>query len=62
MGGNDVDAKAKVKEILTSWFGWKNIHDLGDISTSRGVEQWLPLWIRMMVAFGTANFNLKIVK
>ena len=62
VGGNDAGAKEQVKEILTNWFGWKNIHDLGDISSSRGVEQWLPLWIRMMVAFGNANFNLKIVK
>ncbi len=62
IGGNDAGAKEQVKDILTNWFGWKNIHDLGDISTSRGVEQWLPLWIRMMVAFGNANFNLKIVR
>ncbi len=61
MSGNDAGAKAVVRELLSS-FGWKNIHDLGDISTSRGTEQWLPLWIRLMGSLGTVHFNLKIVK
>ena len=62
MSGNDADAKSQVLEILTSWFGWKNIHDLGDITTARGPEQWLPLWIRLMGSLKTANFNLKIIR
>lgn len=62
ISGNDKVAKAKVTEILKSWFGWKSVVDLGDISTARGVEQLLPLWVRLLGVFGTANFNVKIVK
>ncbi len=62
VSGNDKTAKAKVSEILKSWFGWKTVIDLGDISTARGVEQLLPLWLRLLGNFGTANFNIKIVK
>ncbi|MDQ3112145.1 MAG: NAD(P)-binding domain-containing protein [Bacteroidota bacterium] len=63
VSGNDADAKKEVKKILNG-FGWadKNIIDLGDISTSRGTEQLLPIWIRLMGTLGTANFNFHIVK
>ncbi len=61
--GNDKSAKAKVIEILQS-FGWsaKSIVDLGDITNARGTEMWLALWIRLMVALGTPQFNLKLVR
>ncbi len=62
VSGNDKAAKAKVTEILKNWFGWRSVIDLGDISTARGVEQLLPLWVRLLGVFGTANFNVKIVK
>lgn len=63
MSGNDADAKNTVREILHS-FGWMNeeIMDLGDISTSRGTEMILPLWIRIYSATKNGAFNLKIVK
>jgi predicted dinucleotide-binding enzyme len=63
VSGNDAGAKAEVKKLLND-FGWldKNIIDLGDISTSRGTEQLLPIWIRLMGTLGTANFNFHIVK
>lgn len=63
VSGNDADAKTEVKKLLNS-FGWidKNIIDLGDISTSRGTEQLLPIWIRLMGTLGTVNFNFHIVK
>lgn len=62
MNGNDPAAKEKVKELLVS-FGWKerNIIDMGDISTARGTEQLLPLWIRLYGSFKTGMFNFKIV-
>ncbi len=59
--GNDADAKARVTEILTSWFGWSKVLDLGDITASRGMESWLPLWIRLWGALGTPDFNLRLV-
>jgi 8-hydroxy-5-deazaflavin:NADPH oxidoreductase len=63
VSGNDADAKAEVKKVLNG-FGWsdKNIIDLGDISTARGPEQLLPIWIRLMGTLGTVNFNFHIVK
>jgi 8-hydroxy-5-deazaflavin:NADPH oxidoreductase len=61
VSGNNNDAKNKVKELLQS-FGWIEIIDLGDISTSRGVEQLLPLWIRLWQALGTSNFNFALLK
>ncbi len=63
MSGNKADAKSKVKSLLNST-GWKNenIIDLGDISTARGTEMLLPVWLRLWQHFGHANFNFKIVK
>ena len=62
MSGNDPAAKSKVHEILTEWFGWKSVIDLGDISTARGTEMYLPLWVRLFGLYQTPNFNIKIVK
>lgn len=63
LSGNDADAKAQVKKMLSS-FGWaeKNMIDIGDITTARGTEQLLPIWIRLWGAIGNANFNFNIVK
>jgi predicted dinucleotide-binding enzyme len=61
VSGDDSEAKEQVQRILREWFGWRHIIDLGDISTARGAEMWLPLWLRLMGAMGTASFNLKIV-
>lgn len=60
--GNNPEAKESVKEILKS-FGWpdNSILDLGDISSSRGTEMYLPLWLRIFGATGSGAFNLKIV-
>lgn len=62
MCGNDAEAKGRVKEILQGWFGWKSVLDLGDISSARATEGYLPLWLRLWGALGTADFNLKIVR
>jgi len=62
MSGNDASAKAKVQEILTKWFGWKSVIDLGDISTARGTQMYLPLWVRLMSLYQKPDFNIKIVK
>jgi predicted dinucleotide-binding enzyme len=59
--GNDAEAKAEVNNILHS-FGWKKIIDLGDISASRGTEQMLPIWVRLMGIMGTPMFNFSIVE
>ncbi len=62
VSGNDAEAKAQVKRLLTEWLGWKQIIDLGDITTSRGTESYLPLWLRLWGAVGTPDFNIQIVK
>lgn len=59
--GNDTSAKQKAKEAL-GWFGWKNPIDLGDLSGARATEMLLPIWIRLWGAYGSPNFNFKIVK
>jgi predicted dinucleotide-binding enzyme len=62
VSGNDQEAKDWVRrELLERWFGWEQVLDLGDIAGARGQEMWLPLWLRLMGAAGTAAFNLRIV-
>ena len=61
VSGDDAEAKATVTELLES-FGHTDVIDLGDISTARGTEMLLPVWLRLMGAFGTAAFNFKIVR
>jgi predicted dinucleotide-binding enzyme len=61
VSGNDSVAKGKVKDILRS-FGWQQILDLGDITSARGPEQYLPLWLRLMGNLGTADFNIAVVR
>ena len=60
--GNDADAKSQVREVL-GWFGWAadDVMDLGDISASRGLEMYLPLWLRLWGASGTGVLNIKVV-
>lgn len=62
VSGNDAEAKGVAKEILKS-FGWResNMIDLGDITTARGTEQLLPIWIRLYGALQNPMFNFKIV-
>jgi 8-hydroxy-5-deazaflavin:NADPH oxidoreductase len=59
--GNDPAAKSKVTELLKSWFGWKNIVDLGDITMARGTEMYLALWVRLYKKMNTPAFNIRIV-
>ena len=61
VSGNDEQAKAQVTEILRS-FGWKDVIDLGDITTARGTEMYLPLWLRSWGALGTGTFNISVAR
>ena len=60
--GNDADAKKQAVDILTRWFGWKQVIDLGDITGARATEMYLPLWVRLFGVLGTPVFNMRIVK
>jgi predicted dinucleotide-binding enzyme len=61
ISANDVEAKSQVMELLRS-FGWINIFDLGDLSTARGTEAYLLLWVRLYGAMNTGMINVKIMK
>ena len=62
VAGDDAAAKSWVSDnLLRAWFGWRQVIDLGDITASRGVEMYLPLWLRFMGATGTALFNVRLV-
>jgi predicted dinucleotide-binding enzyme len=60
--GNDGDAKQQVKSLLQE-FGWKteNLLDLGDITSARGSESVLPIWLRIWGATQNGAFNFKVV-
>jgi len=62
ISGNDADAKAAVSGYLKEWFGWKDVLDLGDITSARGAEMMLPVWLRLYGALKTPAFNFKIVR
>jgi 8-hydroxy-5-deazaflavin:NADPH oxidoreductase len=59
--GDDAEAKATVTELLRS-FGWTDIIELGDITTARGTEMLLPVWLRLFGALQKPIFNFKIVR
>jgi len=62
VSGNDIEAKTTVIGILRDWFGWRSIIDLGDITTSRGVEMLLPLWFDLRRVLSSERFNIRVVK
>ncbi|NYG06878.1 hypothetical protein BJ986_001365 [Phycicoccus badiiscoriae] len=61
VSGDDAGAKAEVVELLKS-FGHDDVIDLGPLETARGTEMLLPLWLRVMGALGTGQFNFKVVR
>jgi predicted dinucleotide-binding enzyme len=63
MAGNDDTAKAQVREILAS-FGWvgDRVLDLGGLDAARGMEMYLPLWLRLFQAAGTPHVNFALLK
>jgi predicted dinucleotide-binding enzyme len=62
VSGNDAEAKTTVTALLKEGFGWKSVIDLGVLSTARGTEMVLPLWVSLMGKLGTPMFNFKIVQ
>ena len=60
--GNNAGAKSEVASMLNRWFGWKTVIDLGDITAARGMEMILPIWLKLMGAFKSPNFNFKIIR
>ena len=61
VAGDDAEAKSVVADLLRD-VGWRHILDLGGIDGARGMEMYLPLWLRLMQATGTVGFNIAIVR
>ena len=61
VSGNDAAAKRQTLALLES-FGWVDIIDLGDITTARATEAYLPLWVALWRKLGTAAFNVAVVR
>ncbi len=63
LSGNYADAKNVVINLLKS-FGWKESEmlDLGDMSTARGTESLLPVWLRIWTATQNGAFNFKVAR
>jgi predicted dinucleotide-binding enzyme len=61
VSGDDADAKQLVVDLLCE-MGWprQNILDLGDITTARGTEMLLPIWLQLYGALGHADFNFHV--
>jgi predicted dinucleotide-binding enzyme len=63
MCGNDEGAKRDTLALLGE-MGWpaERVVDLGDITGARGMEMYLPLWLRLMVTTGSAVFNVTLAR
>ena len=61
--GDDTAAKDAVGGLLER-FGWpaEDVMDLGELAAARGMEMYLPLWLRMWGATGTGHFNVNLVR
>jgi predicted dinucleotide-binding enzyme len=63
VSGDDQAAKRQAVELLGE-FGWPGdrVIDLGDISTARGTETYVGLWLRLMGALGSSQFNIGLFR
>lgn len=61
VAGDDPLARETVRELLGE-LGWVDIVEFPTLDAARGLEMWLPLWVRLMGALGTAEFNLRLVR
>jgi hypothetical protein len=61
LAGDDPLARETVRELLSE-LGWTDIVEFPTIEGARGMEMWLPLWVRLMDALDTAEFNLRLVR
>ena len=63
LSGNETTAKEEVSVLLKE-MGWTGemIIDLGDITTARGSEMLLPIWIRLFGVIGSPGFNFQIAR
>jgi predicted dinucleotide-binding enzyme len=61
VAGNDPEARQAAAAVAAD-LGWTDVFDLGDLTAARGLEMYLPLWVRMYVQLGRPTFNIKLVR
>jgi 8-hydroxy-5-deazaflavin:NADPH oxidoreductase len=63
VAGDAAEAKATVRGLLGE-FGWgaHRIVDLGGIVGARATEMYIPLWLSLMGALGTPEFNIALAR
>jgi predicted dinucleotide-binding enzyme len=61
VAGNDPAARQTAASLAAD-LGWTDVFDLGDLTAARGLEMYLPLWVRMFSQIGRPEFNIKVVR
>lgn len=61
VAGDDPAARAVVVELLQA-LGWRDVIEFEELSAARGMEMYLPMWLRLLSRLGTADFNIKVVR
>lgn len=61
LAGDDADARAVVRRLLEE-AGWTDLIEFDTLSAARGMEMWLPMWVRLMQQLGHGDFNIKVVR
>jgi 8-hydroxy-5-deazaflavin:NADPH oxidoreductase len=61
LAGNDESARGTAAALARD-LGWTDVLDLGDLTAARGLEMYLPLWLRIANAVGGVPFNIKVVR
>lgn len=63
VSGDDQAAKGQATQLLGE-FGWPEdrVIDLGGITTARGPEMYVALWLRLMGALDSTQFNIGLLR
>ena len=61
VAGNDEAARQTATELAGD-LGWTDVLDLGDLTAARGLEMYLPLWLRLYGTLARPEFNIKVVR
>ena len=61
VAGNDESARRGAADLARE-LGWVDVMDLGDLTAARGLEMYIPLWLRIYGAVGQPAFNIKVVR
>lgn len=61
VAGEDPGARERVVALLEQ-LGWRDVIEFEDLAAARGMEMWLPLWVRLTGRLGTPVFNIRVVR